>query len=315
MPAGLECLAVAAAEHDTAATERVNVAPQQPVVTATVDHHAAAAHPAHRAGVKQAMFAAVDVDRIRGAAFPRDSVEGDVRDVLQFQHGEGGRGEFEPRGSGIGRWPEPNPARGRVEIPFARLIEFGERMDRPEPLAGAEAVFVPRFGERDAVICGVHRLELLVGFRPIPKPVAVQPRLWITRPTGGDLALIDEGAGFGTLDAVTFQRIVGVHRGDHHALGRTGSHRHRLAVETQLGQRVRVETATAAKPAQSQRGQLEVRRQLDRDHLGAGRRGQARVRLRCRNPAKRERAGDHRLGPRQRADCQRVARRSGIAFF
>jgi hypothetical protein len=144
---------------------------------AALDDHAVAAEPSDLAPLQHNAAAAPDDDAVAAPKFPGQPAEDDVLGVGDRHGGARGHGHFDDGRVGVGRRVEVQHARGPVQEPLARRVEFAERVHGVEPLPLAVAIAVMGRPQRDQALRRVDGLDLLVGVGPVPEPVAVEPEV------------------------------------------------------------------------------------------------------------------------------------------
>ena len=146
-----------------------------------------------------------------------------------------------PVAIGRGR-PEVEDARLPVQVPFARLVEFGQQVVGVVPLALAEAEGVLRLGlERDDPLLRVDRLDLQPLVGPVPEPVAVEHDVLGAAPALGPVAVVGEDPLPAALGAADVHRRRAEQVDDlDEALVRPAGQGHGLVLEEQFEPRLRL---------------------------------------------------------------------------
>lgn len=267
-------MAIAAGHGDAPAAEGVEIAGPDLMVGAAADVDGVAGHFSDGAAFEDGMAAVADVDAVGGAAFPEEALESDMGDTGQFEQGGGGEGQFD---EGLGRGEGGVPvefAALAVEVPLVRLVQFGQEVDGVEALVLPVAVAVPGFGEGDLAGLGVDRLDLLVGIRPVPEPVAMEPGVRFIAPAEGAVALEAE-ASLGRAGAAVpggeGERAGDLAGFDEVQVGPAGDG-HGEVVDEQFGGGVGLEAAPAGEAAADPRGRIRdaFGGEIAFDDVGAG---------------------------------------------
>ena len=172
-----EGLAIAGFEVDAALASLVNVAPDDAVPLAAVDLDRPIAHVTDCAGHDARHRAPPDQKGVCRVGLDRQAAKGDVRTSLSRAMSRTTLTRTLPEASGARR-PEVENRRIAVQVPFARAIQFRQKILGIEPLAAPHREGSARFGpEADRAHLGVDAGEWNTQVGPIPDPKAVEPDL------------------------------------------------------------------------------------------------------------------------------------------
>ena len=233
-PRGGQSLACASVHRDAAAGEVVQVAADDPAlsavqpdspVTRVPDYRALDPHPRN-----------VPEAHCRTAGTLEDhAAEGHVRHVFQAKQ-RGQHGDHDLTAVERGRGPEVEQALLPVQVPLSGLVKLRQQVVGIVVHALPEAEVVPGFRlESDPFLRRINGLQLEALVRPVPEPIPVQHDVLLVQPALRTLALVAKDAVPEPLGPANVLRLVPEHLGNGHETSVGPARKgHGLAVEEQF---------------------------------------------------------------------------------